>query len=142
AQGAAVVLKLGVPCRESLTEAAALSLFDGQGAVRLLDHDAAGGALLLERALPGTPLYSLQGEAEATRTAATLMQRLWREPPVGHTFPSLEIWFRAFTQLRQRFNGESGPFPPELIVQAERSLVELNSSAERSLILHGDLHHE
>ncbi len=142
AQGAAIVLKLGVPCRELQTEAAALRLFEGSGAVRLLDQDATSGALLLERVLPGTPIYNLQEDAEATRTAATLMQRLWREPPVVHPFPSLAVWFRAFARLRSRFNGGSGPFPAELIAHAERTFYELDQSAERAVILHGDLHHD
>lgn len=74
AQGAAIVLKLGVPCRELWTEAAALELFAGNGAVRLLNQEAACGVLLLERALPGLPLGDLRDEAEATRVAATLIR--------------------------------------------------------------------
>lgn len=140
-QGAEVVLKLGVPCRELLTEASALSLFRGRGAVRLLDHDAPRGVLLIERAMPGTPIYKLQGDAEATSTAATLMQRLWQDPPAGYSFPSLAVWFQAFARLRCRFNGESGPFPPELIAKAERAFSELHTSSGRAVILHGDLHH-
>jgi streptomycin 6-kinase len=141
-QGVDVVLKLGVPCPELLTEASALSLFGGEGAVRLIDHDVSRGMLLLERAMPGTPLYKLQADPEATRTAARLMRRLWREPPAGHSFPSLAVWFQAFDCLRSGFDGGSGPFPEELIARAERTFSELNTSSEQSVILHGDLHHE
>jgi streptomycin 6-kinase len=141
AQGAEVVLKLGVPCRELVSEAAALRLFDGAGAVRLLDHVAEWGALLLERVLPGTPVHELLDDAEATRAAARLMLRLWREPPARHAFPTLPEWFRAFGRLRCNFGGGSGPFPPELVARAERAFSELNASAGRALILHGDLHH-
>lgn len=140
--GAEIVLKLGVPCTELTTEAAALKLFDGKGAVRLLDHDAPRGILLLERVTPGTPLFKLQEDREATRTAATLMRRLWqRNPPVEHSFPSLTLWFRAFAQLRDGFDGDSGPFPAELIFKAEDTFAELNASSHSSVILHGDLHH-
>jgi len=123
-------------------EAAALSLFQGVGAVRLLDHDAARGILLMERVIPGTPLYKLQDDAEATRTAARLMRRLWRMPPANHAFPSLAVWFRAFARLRQKYNDGSGPFPAELIAKAESTFTELNASAVTDVILHGDLHHE
>ena len=139
--GLGVVLKVGVPCRELFTEASALSLFAGVGAVRLLDTDAPRGILLMERLTPGTPLYRLQGDAEATHTAAALMLRLWRTPPAEHSFPSLTVWFRAFEQLRERFDGGSGPFPPELIERAERTFIELNTSSDGKAILHGDLHH-
>ena len=141
-EGADVVLKLGVPCSELLTEAAALTLFGGIGAVRLLDHDAARGVLLMERAIPGTPLNKLQPDPEATQTAARLMRHLWREAPAGHSFPSLAVWFQAFDRLRSKFDGGSGPFPEELIARAERRFLDLNTSSEQAVILHGDLHHE
>jgi streptomycin 6-kinase len=140
--GKEIVLKLGVPCAELSMEAAALSLFQGVGAVRLLDHDAARGILLMERVIPGTPIYKLQDDAEATRTAARLMRRLWRMPPANHAFPSLAVWFRAFARLRQKYNDGSGPFPAELIAKAESTFTELNASAATDVILHGDLHHE
>ena len=139
--GVEVVLKVGVPCRELLTEAAALKLFAGQGAVGLLDEDAARGLLLLERVTPGTALHQLQRDPEATRTAATLMRQLWHPLPAEHPFPTLAVWFRAFERLRQRFAGGSGPFSAELIARAEQTFAELNASAERVVLLHGDLHH-
>lgn len=141
--GTEIVLKLGVPCPELLTEAAALSLFDGAGAVRLLEHDAPRGLLLLERVTPGTPLFKLQENREATRTAATLMRRLWRHrsPPVEHSFPSLPVWFRSLARLRDRFDGGSGPFPVELISKAEDTFADLNATSDNNVLLHGDLHH-
>lgn len=141
-QGLEVVLKLGVPCRELFTEAAALNLFEGAGAVRLLDADVLRGILLLERVLPGTPIFRLLEDAEATRAAAKLMRNLWREAPAAHSFQSLAIWFRAFERLRNESNKENNHFPVEIAARAERVFFELNASAERSVILHGDLHHE
>ena len=140
--GREIVLKVGVPCSELLTEAAALSLFDGVGAVRLLDHDATRGMLLIERVTPGIPVYKLHGEVEAIKNAAALMRRLWRVPPKQHSFPSLSIWFGAFARLRERFGGGTGPFPSKVIEQAEHQFCKLNASATGDVILHGDLHHE
>jgi streptomycin 6-kinase len=140
-RGAEVVLKLGVPCRELLTEISALGLFGGVGAVRLLEHDGARGILLLERVMPGAPVYETHGDIESTTTAAMLMQRLWRDPPAGHSFPSLAVWFQAFERLRTKFDGDTSPFPSNLIAKAERTFFELNTSSERTVILHGDLHH-
>jgi streptomycin 6-kinase len=140
--GAEIVLKVGVPCPELSTEAAALNLFQGVGAVRLLEQDTTAGVLLLERITPGNPLHELQEEREATRTAAMLMRQLWRAPLAEHSFPSLAIWFNAFERLRHRFGGGSGPFPPGLIARAERAFAELDASSDDSRILHGDLHHD
>ncbi|MFL6210502.1 MAG: aminoglycoside phosphotransferase family protein [Pyrinomonadaceae bacterium] len=141
AAGTEIVLKVGVPCHELLTEAAALELFAGRGAVRLLDHDAPRGLLLLERVTPGALLHEVERDPEATRTAASVMRRLWRTPPAIHSFPSLARWFRSWAQLREQFGGGSGPLPTELLAQAERTFAELNSSAAKNVILHGDLHH-
>jgi streptomycin 6-kinase len=140
--GTEIVLKLGVSGPELMTEAAALRLFDGVGAVRLLDQDAPQGILLLERVTPGTPLFKLQDGRESTRTAARLMRRLWRcRPPAERSFPSLTIWFGAFARLRERFNGGSGPFPADLISKAKETLDELNAAPDSNVLLHGDLHH-
>ncbi len=141
ATGTEIVLKVGVPCRELLTEAAALGLYDGRGAVRLLDHDAPRGMLLLARVTPGEMLYELQCDPAATRTAATLMRQLWRTPPAEHAFPSLAVWFKAFERFRQQYGAGNGPFPPGLTARAERTFIELNESSGQSVLLHGDLHH-
>jgi streptomycin 6-kinase len=141
ATGTEIVLKAGVPCRELLTEAAALELFAGRGAVRLLDHDAPRGLLLLERITPGALLHKVERDPEATRTAASVMRRLWRTPPPTHSFPSLASWFSSWARLREQFGGGSGPLPAELLTQAEHTFAELHSSAERNVVLHGDLHH-
>ncbi len=76
---------------ESLHEADALELWNGNGAVRLIRRDE--HALLEERALPGTDL-SLLDEQQATNIAVELGTRLWRpatEPfrPVG---PAVSTW--------------------------------------------------
>lgn len=140
-RGAEVVLKVGVPCREMVTEASALDFFGGVGAVRLIDHDAQRGMLLMERIVPGTSLYESRGDAEATRVAARLMRRLWRVAPAEHAFPSLAEWFGAFERLRSRCDGGSGPFPSEVIARAEREFAELDASCMERVVLHGDLHH-
>ncbi len=141
ADGTSIVLKVGVPCHELITEAAALGLFQGAGVARLIDHDAPRGILLMERVSPGTPLFKLQEGTEAARTAAALMRRLWRVPPSGHPFPTHTVWFRAFERLRNRFDGGSGPFPSELVAKAEHTFAELDTSSEGNILLHGDLHH-
>jgi len=139
--GAEIVLKLGVPCRELETEAAALELFDGNGAVRLLDRDTAHGVLLLERVIPGRTLGALRNDREATEIAADVMRSLRRDIPANHPFPSLIDWFGAFERLRGRFRGGTGPFPSDLIEVAEHTVLDLNDSSDDRAVLHGDLHH-
>src|SRR5205807_1108065 len=72
-----VVLKIQFPDRESEHEADALRVWDGEGAVRLLDHDPERHALLLERARPGTSLAKVPRN-EALDVVANLLPRLWK----------------------------------------------------------------
>src|SRR4029079_12067537 len=60
------VLKIGVPNPEVSSEIEALRLYDGQGAVRLVDANAEKGMLLEERIRPGTMLLEMQDDERAT----------------------------------------------------------------------------
>lgn len=140
-EGAPVVLKLGVPHREVTTEIAALRLYDGRGAVRLLDADADQGILLLERLHPGAMLSTVADDIRATTSAAAVMRALWRPAPTDHAFPTIARWGTGFGRLRRRFDGGSGPFPAALVDQAERLFSLLLASAGEAVVLHGDLHH-
>jgi len=139
--GAHVVLKAGVPHPELFWEIAALSWFDGQGIVRLLDADPKAGVLLLERLEPGTPLSDLDDDEEATRIAARLMRTLWKPAPAEHHFATLAGWAAGLAGLRTRFDGGCGPFPANLVDEAERLFEELIGSAGEQMLIHGDLHH-
>ncbi len=119
-----VVLKLGFPHRESQFEHEALRLYDGDGAVRLLDYDPERGALLLERLRPGIQLWS-RPEDEGRRIAASLLPRLWRMPPAGHPFDLLVDYARHWSTLP----GEAG-----------RLAAELAGDPGEPVLLHQDFH--
>ncbi len=141
ADGTAAVLKLGVPRAELTTEIAALELYNGNGACRLLAADAAGGALLLERLEPGTDLAQLTDEAEAMQIAAQVMQQIWHAPPNSHSFPHVADWLAGLDALRPFFGGGTGPFPEALVAQTEALSAELLVTSGPAVVLHGDLHH-
>jgi streptomycin 6-kinase len=142
APGTDVVLKVGVPNPELLTEIAALQLYGGRGAVQLLEADPGQGALLLERLKPGTPLSSLADDEQATSIAAQVMQQLWPPVPAEHPFPTVARWAAGLQRLRDRFAGRTGPFPAHLVEMAEGLLAELIGSMAQPALLHGDLHHD
>lgn len=73
-----VVLKMGVPNNEMLSEMAALRLFHGEGACQLLDYDEEKCWMLLERLTPGVMLATLEDDEEATHIAAEVMKGIWR----------------------------------------------------------------
>ncbi len=139
--GAQVVLKLGVPNRELTSEIQALRLFDGSGAVRLLDADPEEGILLMERLVPGRPLEELPDDCQATEIAADVMSRLWRPVPSEQNLLTQENWTTGLTRLRAEFNGGSGPFPEAMVARAEGLFTELVDSTPCRMLLHGDLHY-
>jgi streptomycin 6-kinase len=143
ADGSPAVLKVGYPSREFLNEFAALRSFNGNGAVRLLASDESRGAMLLERLLPGDTLETVQAQddAEATRIAAGLVRRIWQPPPGRHTFKTVGDLGKGFQRLRAEFGVGAGPFPPQLIGEAEATFVEFESTMAAPVVLHGDFHH-
>jgi streptomycin 6-kinase len=142
ADGTEVVLKVGVPNAELLTEIEALRLFDGHGIVRLLEADYEQGALLLERLKPGTPLSSLTDDEQATSIAIQVIGQLWKPVSLEHSFPTVAKWAAGLKRLRERFDGGSGPFPGSLVEEAETLFGELIGSMGEEVLLHGDLHHQ
>ena len=81
--GARFVLKVQWPHEESVHEAEALKTWNGDGAVRLIDHDGTRHALLLEECVPGTNLADA-GDADPLGILAGLLPRLWK--PAGQPF--------------------------------------------------------
>jgi streptomycin 6-kinase len=102
--GTPVVLKLPFRDDENYAEAAALRCYDGDGAVRLLAHDEQSGALLLERAEPGSPLSRHRNRSAAIAIACGLLRRL-RRPAPADEFPSVAVLASRWAQelpARQR----------------------------------------
>jgi streptomycin 6-kinase len=144
ADGSPAVLKLGVPDAGHLDlEATALSFLGGRGAVELLARDEARGALLLERAEPGTPLGRLAREhdEQATAVLVAMMRRLHRPAPPGLPLEELASRRAAFAEHLRSYPGDD-PIPRRLVQRAAGLLDELCASAPRRVVLHGDLHHD
>jgi len=136
--GADAVLKLQFPDRESEHEAAALAHWQGDGAVRLLAHDAERHALLLERCVPGTPLADEPGDA-AVGVMIDLLPRLWK--PAGAPFRPLAeeaAWWAGY--LEHHWERAGRPFERALIDAALEALRTLPASQGEQVLLHQDLH--
>ncbi|MGZ4332950.1 MAG: aminoglycoside phosphotransferase family protein [Gaiellaceae bacterium] len=111
---------------ESLHEAEALAVWNGDGAVRMLRHDPARRAILEERARPGTDISDLDQDA-AMAVAVELGRKLWR--PAGAPFrwvgDHVSRWLAnnpsPLTPLAQELWSSFGP--------------------GRDWLVHGDFHH-
>ncbi|MGW0500769.1 aminoglycoside phosphotransferase family protein [Streptomyces sp. NPDC003007] len=80
ADGTAAVLKLQIPDEESEGEPVALRAWNGDGAVRLLDHDEPTGTMLLERLDETRMLSHVPDAHQAVVTIAELLAHLTSFP--------------------------------------------------------------
>jgi streptomycin 6-kinase len=80
ADGTPAVLKLQLMDEESEGEPVALRAWNGDGAVRLLDHDPVSGTLLLERLDPSRMLSHVPDTREAVLVIARLLAHLTALP--------------------------------------------------------------
>lgn len=132
--GTPVALKLrpgGGP--EAAAEAAALTAWDGLGAVRLLGAAPETGALLLERLHGEVSLRSLS-EPKATLEAVSALRRLW-VPPGAHRFTTVaEHTGRAARMLREDAPEAVRPLVDEAL--ADRA--ELLADEHPQVLLHGE----
>src|SRR5438552_1619036 len=106
-------MKVQFQHHEAECEADALRAWDGRGAIRLLDHDAALGVLLLERCRPGTPL-SQEGDDDALRVMAELVAELAIvvDGPFASLADEAARWVEHLPEAWQR-NGR--PFDASLV---------------------------
>jgi streptomycin 6-kinase len=117
---------------ESEHEADVLRLYDGNGAVRLFRDDG-HGALLLERLEADRSLWSLP-EAQANEVAAGILRRVWRPPPPGSPYRTLESIARRWAQ-------ELVPGDPA-VEEAMELIPGLLDRPPAPVVLHQDFHHE
>lgn len=152
-----VVLKIGVPRDELISEMTALRLFNGDGACRLIDADEEKGFLLLERLNPGEMLVTLKDDEEATHIAAEVMKKIWRplqslesvsllanmqeQAPALHKFIRLSDWFDGLKRLRKTFNGGTGPFSDKIVQRVESWVRDAFVENHQPVLMHGDFHH-
>ncbi|WP_405856079.1 aminoglycoside phosphotransferase family protein [Streptomyces sp. NBC_00090] len=80
ADGTRAALKMQLLDEETEGEPVGLRVWDGAGVVRLLDHDAATGTMLLEWLDAARPLSSVADTREALRIVAGLLARLVAVP--------------------------------------------------------------
>jgi streptomycin 6-kinase len=143
ADGTRAVLKVSRHVDETRNEIAALRLWDGDGAARLLASDPAIGALLTERLEPGTMLVEV-AEADddaATVIAAGILRRLWRPMTERDGLRPLASWTAAYDRNRHVLSQGADGFPAALFLRADAMLRDLLVSSETPTVLHGDLHH-
>ena len=136
--GRDVVLKVQFPHEEAQHEADALRAWDGNGAIRLLDHDPQRRALLLERCTPGDPLSALDPEV-ALGVLINLLPRLWIA--AGAPFRSVAEEATGWMErLPGRWDTAGRPFDRRLIDASLDALAACTAATEETTLVSQDLH--
>jgi streptomycin 6-kinase len=112
----------------------------GEGAVQLLEVDRERSALLIEYADPGTSLWEVGDDEEATLIAAAVLRRLWRRPPAdGHRYRVLSAEAeRWMAELRSDWEALGRPFEQNLVDAAAAAARELAGSEPDVVLCHQD----
>jgi streptomycin 6-kinase len=136
------VLKLPRPGGDEVSAVDVLTHFGGDGAVRVLDRGP-GGAVLLERAMPGDALTGLvlAGDDDgATAVICSVAAALHRRPaPVAAGVPRVEDWACGFAWHRAAGDAR---VPAALVDRASALYAILAATQDAPRLLHGDLHHD
>lgn len=130
-----IVLKFSINTLSLEREAKALQIFAGFGAVNVLEHEP--GALLLERALPGTSLKKFfpQKDLDAVKIVSTVIKKLHQAPiPANNSFHHIKDWLALLDK--------EWDIPPKYLNKARALKNSLLQTSGSEVLLHADLHHD
>jgi streptomycin 6-kinase len=123
---------------EFLTGIDALLLYAGRGMARVLEIDRAERIVVMERVVPGEPLWQ-EPIDRALEAVASVMAKLRASPP-DESFPDVRAYHRAWPNHVHLYGGP-GPIDADLFEMGERLFLELCDSSADPVVLHGDLHY-
>lgn len=141
ADGIPAVLKLQPVDDETAGEPLALRAWDGDGAVRLLDHDPATGTLLLERLDAARPLSSVADPDEAVRVLGALLARLTDRPAPAGLRRLGELAAAMLDRVPDALAGLADPAERRLLADCAAAVREV-ADEPGDRLLHWDLHYD
>ncbi|MFI1399500.1 aminoglycoside phosphotransferase family protein [Streptomyces sp. NPDC020681] len=141
ADGTPAALKLQAVDDESVGEPVALRAWDGDGAVRLLEHEPETGALLLERLDSTRQLSAVADAREAVRILAGLLARLTSLPAPDGLRRLGDIAARMLDRVPQATASLADDGERRLLADCAAAVREVaGDSGDR--LLHWDLHYD
>ena len=134
--GTDAVLKVSFPHPGNVAEPKALAAWAGRGAVRLLEHDAAAFAMVLEKA-GSYSLRDLPDAVERVVVAGRLNRRL--AVPAPEDVPSLKVVADDWaTEIDSKYRRLREPLADRLIGRALETCREF-AADQPNLLVHGDM---
>jgi len=130
-----VVLKFGQSKSEIISEASALSFYDGVGCVRLLDLDEENGVLFRSYAnSPSLKSFFPHKDEDAVLCAVNVIRKLHSKKPKNDVYPTIADWVN--------FLKSHNVISEKYIDRAKSIAKDLLDFTKQNLLLHGDLHHD
>ncbi|MCX5082499.1 aminoglycoside phosphotransferase family protein [Streptomyces sp. NPDC056121] len=139
--GTPAAVKFQILDEETEGEPVALRVWDGDGAVRLLDHDDTTGTMLLERLDSGRMLDSVEDSRKAVLVIAELLARLTSGPAPEGMRRLSDIAADMLAQVPSALAAVPGPADRALLADCAAAVREVAGEAGDRL-LHWDLHFE
>ncbi|MYW67919.1 hydroxyurea phosphotransferase [Streptomyces sp. SID8379] len=142
ADGVRAAVKFQVLDEETEGEPVALRVWGGDGAVRLLDHDAATGTMLLERLDSGRMLSSVEDSRKAVLVIAELLARLTSRPAPDGMRRLSDIAARMIAEVPGALGEIADPQQRGIVADCAAALREVAADGAGDRLLHWDLHFE
>lgn len=141
ADGTPAALKLQPVSEENAAAPIGLRAWDGEGVVRLLDHDPDTGTMLLERLDAARPLSSVPSDTAAMRILAELLARLVAVPAPKGLRHLADIAAAMLDQVPRAVPALRDPVEQRLVRTCASAVAELIGEPGDRL-LHWDLHYD
>lgn len=141
ADGAPAVLKLQPVSEENAGAPIGLRVWNGDGVVRLLDHDPDTGTMLLERLDAARPLSSVADDSAALQILAELLARLVAVPAPEGLRHLADIAAAMLEQVPRAVLALRDPAEQRLVRTCASAVAELIGEPGDRL-LHWDLHYD
>ncbi len=139
--GVSNVLKIFNKHSDEYLSATILNHYNTNGAIKVIQQAEKG--ILLERAAPGIHLkdLSITGKDEkATHVFCYIVKKLHSNKPIPKKdFPTIAYWGKWFDRY---LNSNDMQIPKSLVYETKQIFFELTESQGKTLLLHGDLHHD
>jgi len=137
-KGDPVVLKVVKTQGDEWNAGAVVAAFNGRRVVRVFEHEP--GAMLLERAMPGTSLVETvqtDRDGEAVDVLGAMITGMSADE-IPNGCATAEQWGRAFARYQAAGHAQ---ISPALIEAAESTYSDLCARQQTPRLLHGDLQH-
>ncbi|MEU6392834.1 aminoglycoside phosphotransferase family protein [Streptomyces sp. NPDC046939] len=136
------VVKFQLLDEETEGEPVALRVWDGDGAVRLLDHDARTGTMLLERLDAGRMLSSVEDSRKGVLVIAELLARLTAGPAPEGMRRLDDIAARMLAGVPRALERIADPGRRAVVASCAAAVREVAAEPAGDRLLHWDLHFE